>query len=347
MRLFLHIGTEKTGSSFLQTIAARNRGILLEAGIYYPLPKKRRRDLLQGRVSPGNGFKLKRLLGGSTPGELKEWLSDLKRLSIQSGATALFLSNEQLLNELASEEKLVKLLESCSDAGICSIEIMLVLRDPVDQCLSLHRHRAKHGQAAPLDQWLSESFKLPVLLKKLRETFNRTGVPVNVMRYSPDGSVMLEKFFNQWLKVDLGEIEIASVNRSLTFSELEVIRSARSLEPKLVPFIFERLDSLDPAEKASDVERERWARAIAQSVVFSEKHVWTIWNDRLPANDQLLLPTGPGESVPEPCDIVLSSAQAAAVLQVVRHAARLSFRAELFAFRVRRFFGRLIRRNAT
>ena len=56
MQLFLHVGTEKTGSSFLQTLSALGRNDLREKGIWFPLGTAYDEGCMKtGRISAGNG----------------------------------------------------------------------------------------------------------------------------------------------------------------------------------------------------------------------------------------------------------------------------------------------------
>ena len=54
MNLYLHIGTEKTGSSHLQSLSAINRDLLKKSGIWFPEAEKRDNMLLSGDISAGN-----------------------------------------------------------------------------------------------------------------------------------------------------------------------------------------------------------------------------------------------------------------------------------------------------
>ena len=62
MKLYLHIGTEKTASSFVQTTFARNRDWLSSLGVFYPKGGKRENDMMAGLISPGNAKDLTILL---------------------------------------------------------------------------------------------------------------------------------------------------------------------------------------------------------------------------------------------------------------------------------------------
>ncbi len=57
IKLYLHLGYHKTGSSFLQTMFAQNRDYLLENDIYFPYSKGDK-NMLKGIISPGNGILL-------------------------------------------------------------------------------------------------------------------------------------------------------------------------------------------------------------------------------------------------------------------------------------------------
>ena len=58
MKLYLHIGTEKTGSSHLQSLSAINSNVLQQNGIWFPFEGKSNKSLIKGEISAGNAQSL-------------------------------------------------------------------------------------------------------------------------------------------------------------------------------------------------------------------------------------------------------------------------------------------------
>lgn len=79
MKLYLHCGYHKTGSSFLQTLFARNRKLLEDHGFFFPEGNKDE-DMLKGNISAGNGWLLSEYLKNKEQAEVTEYLKkDLKK----------------------------------------------------------------------------------------------------------------------------------------------------------------------------------------------------------------------------------------------------------------------------
>jgi len=55
MRLVIHVGHSKTGSSFMQSNLALNSDYLATQGVFYPVSSESEKDL---RISSGNGHLL-------------------------------------------------------------------------------------------------------------------------------------------------------------------------------------------------------------------------------------------------------------------------------------------------
>lgn len=86
MRVVLHIGTHKTGTSALQAYCAKNRDVLLARGIYYP-------NLVNG--SNSFNFLGARLAFGQH-GEVRRFFDRAVRDARKAGASTLLLSGESL-----------------------------------------------------------------------------------------------------------------------------------------------------------------------------------------------------------------------------------------------------------
>ena len=227
MKLYLHIGTEKTGSSYLQTLCAINRGTLIENGCYFPTAGKREKDMLGGRISPGNADELSELIHTNSWKEVQNWLRERKEVAEKHKCSTLLLSNEILNRRLSVAGTLENFHSAARECGINSIKILLYIREPSDHALSLYRHRMKNGITKGFSDWLKHSYQLPVELADLFKAFEKlrrnTTVDVTVRKYSSKGNFMMNSFFDDWAGINSGELmlpESKVVNPSLNLSEL-------------------------------------------------------------------------------------------------------------------------------
>ena len=136
MKIFLHIGTEKTGSSYLQTTLARNRQDLLLSGIHYPEAGKRENDMFQGRISPGNAVELTRMLENADYKNVFNFFNELYHRASELKCNAVLLSNENLVRVLSVQSNVDLLFQVAKQIGFKDFKFILFLRNPVDQAIA-------------------------------------------------------------------------------------------------------------------------------------------------------------------------------------------------------------------
>ena len=232
MRLHLHIGHGKTGSSYLQSWLACNAALMAQqTGVLYPLQSSRLEPwgerAKQGRFSMGNGCVLQEFL--KQPERPRRWL---RRLRQQAG-----VSRQQLQGVMFSFEGWTKQLDSLIDPllpvadrwGVERVEVLLMVRDPLDHACSLYNQMVKrHGYSGTLDEWLSDySFSARLLraLELIEKHADR--LRLTVVHYGRQRSQVLQ-CLHSWLGFDpalawLPPPEV-SVNRSLSWDELQLMR---------------------------------------------------------------------------------------------------------------------------
>lgn len=152
MRIILHIGTEKTGTSSIQKFCVDNREQLLRQGVYYPVSPA---DHLGNHIRLSAYFQeggwvrhLHRDLGITSPQQLRQFrrqflFSLTKELSRHPDKTVLF-SNEHLSMCHVDDEiaKLAGLLRQFTD----DIKILVYLRRQMDKYATLHATRVVRGE---------------------------------------------------------------------------------------------------------------------------------------------------------------------------------------------------------
>jgi len=144
MRIVLHIGTEKTGSSSIQRWLANNRRELKTQGVWHsqclgdPMSRK---IAVYGREpnQPDDGFKRYGISDAAAHGkwasQLEKELADELQLAASSGGQTYVISSEHCHSRLTSTEmaaRVVSLLGRLSE----DLEIVCFLRPQVDVLLS-------------------------------------------------------------------------------------------------------------------------------------------------------------------------------------------------------------------
>jgi capsular polysaccharide biosynthesis protein len=210
-KLFIHVGSHKTGSSFIQSCLAKNTAILESYDIKYPFFKTME-NAANGFISSGNG----RLL-----------LEGKSILSEDSLDKSLLFSGENLYLYLITPRHLKILSKLQQKFDIQEISILLFIRDPIEHASSFYQQEIKRGGATFSIEEYFESYDYPIKIEKFLTTAAKIkDVSVHVFNYS----VVKDKLITiveQWLGIpenSLSPPEINNVNRSLTFAELEFQR---------------------------------------------------------------------------------------------------------------------------
>ena len=332
MKILLHIGSPKAGSSFLQSACARAREELASNGIYFPVGTPHDESCMQrGRISAGNALHLARYLKAGEWSKADSWLKEAIDAALARSCETLLLSSEWLLGSAAESGRLEKLAVILRSHGASRIELLMIMRDPPGQLISLYKHRAKAGSVPPIDQWVTKGYELPDRLRRLRHEVDASGVDLIVRAYGKEPGALERIFFEDWLKTAVPvQAQGAIVNPSLSLSELVMLRRLRAHHAGLVPILYERLLVVAPTSKVEGRAMKDFAQQVAMNSVAEHADEWRIWNGMLPAAERFQIPAAgpaPGE---EPSSLELSDLQLGAVMELLADATRPRLIAQLF-----------------
>ena len=134
VKLYLHCGYHKTGSSFLQTLFAQNRDYLLENNICFPFSKDDK-NMLKGEISPGNGIELVKAIREKNNALIIDLLEKWVKITLSNNCDSLLISSEGLFHVLAESGYLCSVLfmiwvvnEICQWlCGVCVVVIVCVM----------------------------------------------------------------------------------------------------------------------------------------------------------------------------------------------------------------------------
>ena len=289
MDLYLHIGTEKTGSSYLQSLAAKNRENLSRASIHFPSAGARDKQMLRGEISAGNAQSLTNALDENNWSAaemlLKGWSEETRVRNCQK----LLLSNELLVLALAHQSRLKHFEELITSVGFHETQVLLLLRDPADQALSLYRHRAKAGTAPSIEDWPEDRYHYGLGLQQFLQAVKNSSLSLSVRKYRKKG--LEDVFFSDWLGEALKVKQPKQVvNPSLSLSELLLIRQLRQNDVWLPRFLYERLLSLPKSQKDPEPKLNQYYRNVLNSHISQFETTWQLCNQYLPENEKLDIP---------------------------------------------------------
>jgi hypothetical protein len=220
-----------------------------------------------------------------------------------------------------------------------------VLRDPLSQCLSLYKHRAKRGTAGDIQSWVADGYNIAEQLSSFREQIEFNDVALYVGKYIRGSEALERLFFEDWLEIKRPRIELtATVNPSLTMSELALIREMAQIRSDLTLPLYESLLAVPSDQKIKDGALAHHAREVAADAVAAHANEWQAWNALLPQDEQLEIPELPDVVIEPPTELEFSEAQLEAISALFARAATPEFVLETFwRSRLRPELGRLAR----
>jgi hypothetical protein len=152
--LVLHIGTEKTGTTSIQSFLEQNRNLLLSNKIYIPdfLGKSNHRHTAHIAQEDNRCDAFARILGiaknSDTLSEFKKRkILELSKKAEEYSDYRWIISSEHLQSRLTSHKEIFRLKEIL-DRSFSSITILIYLRDPIQTAISAWSTSIKVGGTA-------------------------------------------------------------------------------------------------------------------------------------------------------------------------------------------------------
>lgn len=292
MKIYLHIGTEKTGSSHLQSIAAINRKQLKDQGVWFPEAGKRDQQMVKGEISAGNAQNITDAINENDFAACNEIIKEHLQKAREFGCHSLFLSNELLVLAFAEENNLKKLQAVFKNNDCTEVKYLLFLRDPVDQALSLYKHRAKSGKTADIEQWPEKHYLYGTGLLNFLKNAEQEEADLACRKFSKKEGVLENILFKEWLGLDIELIPPPKlVNPSLSLSELLLIKKMRKFQPELANILYERLIVVSKDHKAEDGSIDQYHRDLLSNHLTLYEQTWDMCNAHLPEAENLVYPS--------------------------------------------------------
>ena len=318
MRLLVHAGTEKTGSSYLQTAFWAADEALVSERIHYSADRFDSSDRFGG--VQGDGAAVGGLIHGRDEVGLIYLLRGWRRRAEERGCTAVLLSHAGLWRRLLRDGE-AALCGPAAVAGLDEVSAFMLIRDPIDHAVSHYRQVVKAGWTVDrFDRWLKSDYQY---LEGLAEVLSASSEISWVLRkYEPRRRSLDEVVLTDWLGVSptvtralAGEI---AVNTSLTATEAVVLASLGSQISGMHDALAPRFLALPSSDRPTDDEAADWMYDHAVRHCQSQLQAAEVLNRYLPVDERLEIPQrlSPDLGSP-PRDLHLSEAQWGAIVDGV------------------------------
>lgn len=222
--LFIHIGHDKTGSSFLQAHLALNAEALGARGIFYP---GRARDMARaaaGGVSSGNG-------------KLFEAPGALEAAAKARAGRDVLLSYEGFFNALNREpdETLARFEAWRRALGLTEVRLLLFTRNPVGHAASAYQQLVKSGKVHHAPDRYFLAYRRPQQVWKVMGRVGAApGMTLDLRNYDACRGDLLGEL-SRWLGTADFQWQAPPaerVNRSMTRAEMRLLLALNRVLPR-------------------------------------------------------------------------------------------------------------------
>jgi hypothetical protein len=157
-RLFLHVGSGKTGTSTIQSFFRANRSVLKRKGYFYPsVPGEQRHKLLFWAAKPGINHRqavaFRNLHHFASQDELRNWLRRALREEIEAADCPNVVMSEEGLFSLLGAEFFA--LDNVIGDLFDQVVILVYLRRQDDHLLSRYKQSLRVGRTHTLEAVIS------------------------------------------------------------------------------------------------------------------------------------------------------------------------------------------------
>lgn len=220
-KYFFTLAHTKTGSSYIQSVLARNQQTLSDNGIFYPLTEKDLEQAERGNVTCGN----------------RSVIDDDEALQRAFSVDAsLLLSNESMWKRFANPD-FVATLAAAADRTQRKVAVFMCIRDPIAHNRSRYMQLSQTGI---IDMSLSEFFTTKAIrdqrsrfrgIARLMEVCDENNFELTLLDYTDIRSNLLNVFCDFLELEDHLELKVpqSKVNRSMGAIELGVRRALNTL----------------------------------------------------------------------------------------------------------------------
>lgn len=251
MNCFLHIGTEKTGSTTIQSFFYDNQKKLTEQNFYYPLSLRlpNNRFLSLAAYDPSRRDDLTRILNIHSDTDLlkfqkkivNEFYKEIR--SVPSGST-IITSGEHIQSRLTTNQEIQRLKEILYNAGIDDITIIVYLRNPAEIANSYFSTAIKSGETfetvpEPSHAYLENLCNHKATVEKYSSVFGKENVVVRLFRKDKFAHKSLINDISEVIGINLDDKALVFAKRKNESLSLLGIKILTELNKKIPRFVTE------------------------------------------------------------------------------------------------------------
>jgi hypothetical protein len=337
MKLYIHIGTVKTGSSFMQSFLANNRDLLVKNKVHFPKAGIYEKNMIQGKISPGNAGGLNTYLVSQNWKNVEKWLLIRKNEAELNHCESMLLTNELLLFTFSEGDTLKRFKELIQKLGFQWENMLLIIRNPTPQALSFYQHRSKNGNMKPIEVWLKEEYTISESLKKFYNKIDEEAIELAQFPYQKQSQYLIDVMLNYWMgfneKVEVKESK--SVNKSLTLSELKLLSYVEKKDTFLAKKFYERMLNIPQELKSEDrYIKEMYLQKI-DVYLSKENQLWSDCNKRM-IKGEILIPKADENKSFDAEVMSFSEYQLEAFSELMTSPLHFSYWTASFAFKARK-----------
>lgn len=212
MELMLHVGHDKTGSSYLQSALAKSVSLLESQGVWYPT-NKRILKAAEGKISSGNGALFTKDFDGKDNADYKK----------------ILFSSEKFFRNFNDEDFNSQLDLFIKKYGVKKVSLLLYIRDPIEHFSSSFQQAIKRGgYTGTVDEFIDTYMHPKRVSNFIQLCVNNPKFDLAVINYSKVEGDLVDTL-EAWLQIENKSLlrpNKKRVNRSLTLGELEFQRVA-------------------------------------------------------------------------------------------------------------------------
>ena len=319
MKLLIHFGIYKAGSSYLQHICASKRDYLIANNIYFPESKEDEK-MKKGLISKGNADELDPAFKKEDPSKISKILQQWYNIAESKNCNAVLISTEALVHQLAGQRKLNLIVNSANTTGYTEIKAMGFFRDLADHALSTYKHRAKSGGLPDYKHWVNNVYETPKLLENLTSVIiNNQDIKWTLRKFKKDSNFLKQAFFKDWLEIEVPGFQTRpNVNESLSLSEVKVMNHIRKIYPNVTDYFYEDFKNLPQKDKADDKDLDAYVlNYFAKNLAQHDKSIQNI-NTYFTKNEQLVVGEFKNTDINEPT-MTLSDFQFSCLMQRIQY----------------------------
>jgi hypothetical protein len=256
--LFLHAGSPKTGTSFLQVLFARYANELGASGTVYP--KGHLFDQAKaGEITSGNGVEMANYIRPNLPHRIADkdaFIGTFDRDLKTAGDKNVLYSSEFLM--FPAGERTANIARKAEENGF-RVRVIYLVRDIGEAAFSAYFQEIKRNCEVRsfLDFLKSWNPHYLVSIKGACDAFGSDSLIV--FNYEEHGHRLAELFFRDILNADFVPQEREVINRSLSLKEADLLRLMNTAFPKKAPEF-----STFVSDALMAVEREREPRSLTR-----------------------------------------------------------------------------------